>query len=700
MDRDQEQAKFERVLEALGPCYADVFLDRLIECFSTEFGWEFSSISALSEDQTHACTLRNWANGSFFNTGEYPLHGTPGEHLLQKHQLALLEKAYEAFPRIAGFGWSHGIESYLGHIIPGTNGGPIGLIEFFSGRKREQIGLSQRLLHILSSRLGAELERREQEKKLRDSQDRYRFLCEQASDMIHVHDLDGRWTFVNPALKRLVGFEPTDVIGKMPFRFFHPDDLDSVKSSIRAAIRSHGVFPATARVRTKNGSWRWLEARVQSIRDPNTDRPVEIMAITRDITVRKIEEEERRKIISRKLLHVEQTPLAVIEFTPNGNVTAWNPAAERIFGWTRDQIIGQHFSTFIPEDERAKIDELWSNLLSQRGGFRKTLTHTRPDGRKLICEWYNTPLIATDGEPEGETIGVASLVHDVTDRHAAEELIESQRLQMVTASKMSALGEMAAGIAHEINNPLAIIFGRVEQIQKLAAQGELSQERLLELTTNIASTADRIARIVAGLRFFARDGARDNYEMRALENLVDETLAFCKSRFQHHEVRLDIVPPSLLRAHSKSHSKHATIQPSTVLECRPVQISQVLLNLLNNAFDAVQNLADRWVRLSWRQIGNDIEIRVVDSGRGIEPKIVDRIMTPFFTTKELGKGTGLGLSISRGIIEAHGGTLKVDTVAKHTTFIIRVPQFQKQTTTSRSNKMSRTPRSSPSDLHS
>jgi len=349
--------------------------------------------------------------------------------------------------------------------------------------------------------------------------------------------------------------------------------------------------------------------------------------------------------------------LGILDIDTRGKIIDCNPAAERMFGWSRDELLGQPVTILIAKDSQPELRRIWSSLVNQRQVLRVTGNNVRRDGTQIFCEWNLTPLV----DFAGQTLAVACLVQDLTEHRAAQELIENQRLQMVAASKMSSLGEMAAGIAHEINNPLAIIFGRTEQLQNLIDRGEFNLSKIKSIVGNISSTADRIARIVAGLRFFARDGAGDQFEFKPLAQLIDETLAFCQSRFQHHQVRFDVdYPPA-----------------EVAIECRAVQISQVLLNLFNNAFDAVHLLEDRWVQLTWRDLGPQIEIRVTDSGRGIPPEIASRMMTPFFTTKEVGKGTGLGLSISRGIVESHNGRLEFDTGAKHTSFVITLPKFQR-----------------------
>lgn len=235
-------------------------------------------------------------------------------------------------------------------------------------------------------------------------------------------------------------------------------------------------------------------------------------------------------------------------------------------------------------------------------------------------------------------------------------LVEAQA-NMVQSSKMSALGEMASGIAHEINNPLAIIQARANVLKELAEENKASPELVIHAADSIEKTVMRISNIIKGLRSFARDGNNDPFEPNSLASLISDTLELCKERFKNQGVDLQVGP----------------VPTELQINCRPSQISQVLLNILNNAYDAVSNAPEKWVRIEVREVESWIEIHVSDSGPGIPQEYIDKILQPFFTTKPVGKGTGLGLSISRGILSSHGGAIAVNTHDCHTTFIIQLP---------------------------
>lgn len=239
------------------------------------------------------------------------------------------------------------------------------------------------------------------------------------------------------------------------------------------------------------------------------------------------------------------------------------------------------------------------------------------------------------------------------------EKIETQKLNIFRSSKMTTLGEMSGQLAHEINNPLTIIRSSAYSLKKILNHEPIDKLRALDYLDKIENTTTRITKIIAGLRAFSRSGDNDPFESCSLKKIIQDV-----SELSSHRLKMSGVD-----------FKISEFQ-DFVFECRPSQIEQVLLNLLNNSIDAVAVLHDKWIQLTIETEPNQFRILFTDSGKGIPPEIVERIMEPFFTTKPVGKGTGLGLSISKGLIEGHQGKLTYNIYNPNTQFIIELPLKQ------------------------
>jgi C4-dicarboxylate-specific signal transduction histidine kinase len=258
----------------------------------------------------------------------------------------------------------------------------------------------------------------------------------------------------------------------------------------------------------------------------------------------------------------------------------------------------------------------------------------------------------------GQPVHFIAHVQDLTEQKRVEQELEASRAQTVTNSRLSALGMMAGGIAHEINNPLGVIHGSAENMVRMVESGSVQVPAILKNCDRIIQTADRIAKIVRSLRHIAREGGADEFRETPVHDIVDETLALCAERFRASNIHL-AVPP---------------VVPAAIIRCREAQICQILLNLLQNAFDELVDWeGDRWVELDVTLCPPWVQFSVRDSGPGIAPENRTHIMEPFFTTKPVGKGTGLGLSISRSIALEHGGTLELDPESTHTCFVLKIP---------------------------
>lgn len=255
-----------------------------------------------------------------------------------------------------------------------------------------------------------------------------------------------------------------------------------------------------------------------------------------------------------------------------------------------------------------------------------------------------------------EYMVLKGIIQDISERKVLEEKLEAERVKIINTSKLAALGEMSAGVAHEINNPLAIIVANVNRIKK---HPNLStDEKLTSSLVAIENMIKRISKIIKGLRTFARDSENEPFQEYSIQVLVEDIVSICGERLKVNEVRFEV--------------NNATTQDQQ-FDCNPIQISQVVINLISNSFDSIQALTEKWITFNILKQGDFIRFEVIDSGNGINPEIAEKIFQPFFTTKEVGKGTGIGLSISKGLIEAHHGKIYLDSAHPNTKFVIELP---------------------------
>lgn len=253
-------------------------------------------------------------------------------------------------------------------------------------------------------------------------------------------------------------------------------------------------------------------------------------------------------------------------------------------------------------------------------------------------------------DKNGKIVGLAGTCQDISDKVQTELILEQERLKTIHSAKLASLGEMSAGVAHEINNPLAIINGTISLLSRYRDDEEKFN---LKIDT-IKKAVQRISKIVTGLRKFAR--ASDSVEIipNSLSTIVNEAIVITETKAKRYSVPIQ----SVLESEDK-------------VLCDAMEIEQVIINLINNAIDAASSQDEKWVKVHVFEDTDDVVLRVIDSGPGILPEIESKLFQPFFTTKPVGEGTGLGLSICKGIIDHHKASLALNRSFKNTCFELR-----------------------------
>jgi len=449
----------------------------------------------------------------------------------------------------------------------------------------------------------------------------------------------------NAAFERITGYTEAEIIGKNP-RFLHGPDTDPEAVRVmRDAIRAERNCQVTLCNCRKDGTAFWNEVSISPVRDAS-GRLTHFIGIQNDVTGR-IQAAER---IRQQARLIDQATDAIVVWDLDTRITFWNPAAENLYGFTMQEVLGLPVLDVIfcesPEKHEAILQEVRST-----GEWRGEMPQRTQDGRRLIV--LNRLTLLTDGR--GTPAGVLSLNHDLTEAKALEQ-------QFLRAQRQEALGVLAGGIAHDLNNALAPIMMGVD-VLKASYPGAPAILDLFE------ASARRAASMVRQLLNFAK-GTEGQHCRVEIGRLVREMQEIIEGTFPKNitiSVDCDENLPQVM--------------------ADPTQMHQVLLNLCVNARDAMPHGGTLTLDATHAEIGAMragqplasgarpyVVLTVRDTGTGIPPEIIDHIFDPFFSTKTMDKGTGLGLSTVMNIVKAHGGFLEVSSVpGQGTTFAACLP---------------------------
>ncbi|MEM9806070.1 MAG: AAA family ATPase [Cyanobacteria bacterium P01_D01_bin.56] len=569
---------------------------------------------------------------------------------------------------------------------------------------------SQAAISLENARLFAES--LEAEAALHASQKKIQKMANSLPGLIYQFrvDADDRasFTYVSERSTELLGFE-SHVLQESAehwIQCIHPEDLTTFQQTINESMENLTPFLWIGRLNLPSGQQRWLEAR--SMPSCQADGSCLWDGVMLDVSDRIEAEFSFKASQSRLSFLVEQTPIGIIEWDHNFTVVGWNPAAESIFDYSETEMLGQHAVQIVPESDRVNVATVMTDLMKGCGGFYSLNQNIRKDGTVISCEWINTPL----RDKSGQAIGIISMVQDVTERRRSQEIIvqkshalekamaqlQNTQLQMVQNEKMATLGNLVAGVAHEVNNPIGFLNGSINNtknyIQDLFEHLDTYQkhqppiapvqenaddidlefvlEDLPKLLDSMKGAINRIKGISTSLRTFSRADTENKVRVNLHEG-IDSTLLILKYRLKANEQRPAIEV-------NKDYGELPAVN------CFPGQLNQVFMNILANAIDALdeasqsRSFADikakpHCITIRTELDNNQVRITIADNGPGIPETVRDKIFDHLFTTKSIGKGTGLGLAIAHQIVViAHGGRLNVQSeVGQGSRFCICLP---------------------------
>jgi PAS domain S-box-containing protein len=607
---------------------------------------------------------------------------------------------------------------------------------------------------------------------LRESEERYRTLFEQAPVGVFLYDRSLVITDFNPRFVEILRSRPERLRGLDMRTLRDPRLLPTLEKAPRGET---GVYEGGYTATTSDAHI-VLSLRVAPLRDAR-GAVVGGMGLVEDVSERARAESALKESEQRLTLHVRRSPLGVIGLDPEGRVVEWNDAAARIFGWSEAEALGKPaIEMLVPAPAREAVIDVFRALLARRGGERSINSNVTKDGRVILCDWYNTALV----DDAGRVMGVASIIDDITERHQAGEalklsetrfrnLIENapdaiavyppddrrivyanpalasllgydvpqemlgssidvfihpedrpiherrrarlaeargalapqeyrmlrkdggivyaeivsmileydgkpnviafgrdltERKQMqarlLLADRMVSVGALAAGVAHEINNPLAYVMTNLDMVaaRRLPPLGA----RLRALGGEAATIGDELGRVIAMI-----DVAREGSER--MRDIVRDLRTFTRGAGEEKRAAVDVrrvMDASInlawneIRHRARLVKEYGDVPLVLATEAR---LGQVFLNILVNAAQALEvgDAAENVIRVrAATERDGQVVVQVSDTGPGIPPEILDRIFDPFFTTKPVGLGTGLGLWICQGIVTSLGGEITAE----------------------------------------
>jgi two-component system, LuxR family, sensor kinase FixL len=416
-----------------------------------------------------------------------------------------------------------------------------------------------------------------------------------------------------------------------------PNDRDHTEREIMRVIGGGGGLDISFKVGGPGGRGQWVRARAGLIKD-ETGAPRHLSGIFLDIGQEKQVEETLRTRESHLRSILDTVPDAMIVIDGNGIIQLFSTAAERLFGYDEREAIGRNVSELMPEPDRSRHDSYIARYRSTGErhiiGIGRIVTGKRRDGTTF-------PMHLSIGEMQSEgKVYFTGFVRDLTEHQQTQARLQELQSELVHVSRLSAMGEMASALAHELNQPLAAISNYMKGSRRLlAGSADPNAAKIENAMDRAAEQALRAGQIIRRLRDFVSRGESEK-RVESLSKLIEEAgaLGLTGAREQNVQLRFNLTP-----------------EADQVLADR-VQIQQVLVNLFRNALEAMAQSPRRELIATNTRVDDDmIEIAVSDTGTGFHDDVKPNLFQTFFTTKET--GMGVGLSISRSIIEAHGGRM-------------------------------------------
>ncbi len=486
-------------------------------------------------------------------------------------------------------------------------------------------------------------------------------LTYENTDVIWKYDVQTKKMVFTKGWEKLLGYQP----GEREYDYnwwinsIHPDNVPVFKTALKDYIeRKNKYLEFEHQIKTKSGHWKWVWTRGICTEWDSQGKPLKFSGIHTDITQNKLLENNLREANEKLNTVIDSSPLAIICIDSEGFVTSWNKAAEKIFGWTKKEVLGK-FNPIVPDNKREEFCDLIEGAIYKHKQVTgREVVHKKKDGTLVDISVSTAPLY----DSKGLVTGLLAMLEDITFRKKMEE-------DLLKDSRLESIGFLAGGIAHDFNNFLAVILGNISMISK-----EIKQEhKFFKRLKNAEKAIQQAVKLTNQLQTFARGGAPVK-KTASIEKLIREVTSFTLSG-------------------SNVHCNLSFPEDLNYVDIDEGQISQVVNNIIMNAVQAMPEggtliiSAEDFIvekgessQSSSLKEGLYVKLMIQDNGKGIAEKNIEKIFDPFFSTKV--EGSGMGLATAYSIVKRHGGCIDVESqVGFGTTFCIYLPASSQKTIT-------------------
>ncbi len=494
-------------------------------------------------------------------------------------------------------------------------------------------------------------ERRRIETDLRESEKRKAAILSGAMDAIVAINRQGTILEMNPAAEKTFGLSVSQAVGRNVAEVLVPArhrEKFIREMGLLFTDRESSLFKERVELIGLRGEKEEFQAEF-SVARVETDREVMLIGFARDVSGQREAEEENRRARQLLDMHVQQTPLGVIQWDLGFRVKDWNPSAEKIFGYTREEAIGRHATFILSDAVRPFVDKVWKDLLARVSGSRNSNENITRRGDTIFCEWYNTPLV----DSEGAVVGVASLIEDITDRKRSEKereglLVREREARVAAETLVRARNDFISIVSHELRTPLTPLKIILTTMRR-------------QLDRNGDAT-------VTSMEVFKKLLDKSTYQLDSLIELMDDVLDLSRIGEEPIPLKKELIDWSqFVRGVIDRNRRNLTEAGCTVFldleeglvgNGDPVRLRRALENLLGNA---VKFGRGKPIEMSVRRVRTAIHISVQDHGIGIARTDFEKLFDPFERLASIRNyaGLGLGLYVAQQVISAHGGRIEV-----------------------------------------